>query len=157
MELDLQSLFGLHVHSRTYWLRPHTPLPPSSPFGLIYEGAIGQPRLTTSLCDPLLSNHMDRQARTRDTMLVKSREMVAGGRRCTVKTTENQVYWPPLTFPYPESPLAWGGRSCSRWGRVGWGSWGWRWRRGETRSGDYDPRSSAADPCTTHIFFCTSL
>jgi len=31
MELDLQSLFGL-----------------------IYEGAIGQPRQTTSLCDPLL-------------------------------------------------------------------------------------------------------
>jgi hypothetical protein len=41
MELDLQSLFGLHVivHSCTHWLRPHTPA-----FGLIYEGAIGQPR-----------------------------------------------------------------------------------------------------------------
>jgi hypothetical protein len=23
MELDIQSLFGLHVHSSTHWLRPH--------------------------------------------------------------------------------------------------------------------------------------
>jgi hypothetical protein len=51
MESDLQTLFGLHVHSCTHWLRPHNPPPP--PFGLIYEGAIGQPRKTTSLCDPL--------------------------------------------------------------------------------------------------------
>ncbi len=29
MELDLQSLFGLHVHSCTHWLRP--PQPPPSP------------------------------------------------------------------------------------------------------------------------------
>ncbi len=28
MELDLQSLFGLHVHSCTQWLRPRTLLPP---------------------------------------------------------------------------------------------------------------------------------
>ncbi len=28
MELDLQSLFGLHVHSCTHWLRPPPPLPP---------------------------------------------------------------------------------------------------------------------------------
>jgi hypothetical protein len=46
MELDLQSLFGLHcmsrdAHSCTHWLRPRTPLPA---FGLVYEGAIGQPR-----------------------------------------------------------------------------------------------------------------
>ncbi len=27
MELDLQSLFGLHVHSFTHWLRPRDPLP----------------------------------------------------------------------------------------------------------------------------------
>ncbi len=45
MELDLQSLFGLHVHSCTHLLRPRKTLPPSPPaFGLIYEGAIGQPR-----------------------------------------------------------------------------------------------------------------
>jgi hypothetical protein len=48
MELDLQSLFGLRVHSCTHWLRP-----PPHAFGLIYEGAIGHPRKTTSLCDPL--------------------------------------------------------------------------------------------------------
>ncbi len=45
MELDLQSLFGLHVHSCSHWPRPRNPPPPHSPaFGLIYEGAIGQPR-----------------------------------------------------------------------------------------------------------------
>jgi hypothetical protein len=36
MELYLQSLFGLHIH--THWLRPRKPLPPA--FELIYEGAI---------------------------------------------------------------------------------------------------------------------
>jgi len=29
MELDLQSLFGLHVHSSTHWPRPRNPLLPS--------------------------------------------------------------------------------------------------------------------------------
>jgi hypothetical protein len=42
MELDLQRLFGLHVHSYTHLLRPAIPPPPL--FGLIYEGAIRQPR-----------------------------------------------------------------------------------------------------------------
>jgi hypothetical protein len=42
MQLDLQSLFGLHVHSCIHCLRPRNPLPPA--FGLKYEGAIGQPR-----------------------------------------------------------------------------------------------------------------
>jgi hypothetical protein len=28
MELDLQSLFGLHVHSYTHWLRPRNPAQP---------------------------------------------------------------------------------------------------------------------------------
>ncbi len=46
MELDLQCLIGLRVHSCTQWLR--TPQPPPLLFGLIYEGAIGQPRKTTS-------------------------------------------------------------------------------------------------------------
>jgi hypothetical protein len=43
MELDLQSLYGLKctAASTTQCLRPTTP-PPA--FGLIYEGAIGQPR-----------------------------------------------------------------------------------------------------------------
>ncbi len=30
MELDLQSLFGLHVHSCAHWLRPHNSRPPHS-------------------------------------------------------------------------------------------------------------------------------
>jgi hypothetical protein len=38
MELDLQSLFGLHVHSCTHWLRPCNP--PPLHFGLIYEGLL---------------------------------------------------------------------------------------------------------------------
>ncbi len=44
MESDLQSLFGLHVHSCTHWLRPRNPPPPPE-FGLIYEGAIDQPKI----------------------------------------------------------------------------------------------------------------
>jgi hypothetical protein len=54
MELDLQSLFGLHVYRQLFSLA-ETPYPPPPAFELIYEGAIGQPRWTTSLCDPLLS------------------------------------------------------------------------------------------------------
>jgi hypothetical protein len=44
MELDLQSLFGLHVHCTALLMSwyPATPLPA---FGLTYEGAIGQPSL----------------------------------------------------------------------------------------------------------------
>ncbi len=52
MEFDLQSLFGLHVHRCSHWLRPRNPPLPST-FVLMYEGAIGQPRQTTSVCDPL--------------------------------------------------------------------------------------------------------
>jgi hypothetical protein len=48
MELNLYSLFGLHVHSCVHWMRPRNPPPPR-----IYEGAVGQPRYTTSLCNPL--------------------------------------------------------------------------------------------------------
>jgi hypothetical protein len=44
IELDLQSLFRLHVHNCTYWLRPRNPPPTTPLFGLIYEDAIGQPR-----------------------------------------------------------------------------------------------------------------
>jgi hypothetical protein len=48
MELDVQSLFGLHVHRCTHRgcdpATPPPPPPPPPPFGLIYEGAIGQPR-----------------------------------------------------------------------------------------------------------------
>ncbi len=47
MELDLQSLFGLHVHSCTHLLRPRNSPPPLAlppAFGLIYESPFGQPR-----------------------------------------------------------------------------------------------------------------
>jgi hypothetical protein len=48
MELDLQSLFGLHEHRCTHWLRPwaktlQTPpplYPPLPAFGLIFEGLL---------------------------------------------------------------------------------------------------------------------
>ncbi len=33
---------------------PHLPLPPVFGFIYVYEGAIDQPRKTTSLCDPLI-------------------------------------------------------------------------------------------------------
>jgi hypothetical protein len=58
MELDLQSLFGLYVHSCPHWLTPRIS-PPSSTFGLIYEDSIGQPRKTTSLSDPLVFERMN--------------------------------------------------------------------------------------------------
>ncbi len=41
MELDLQSLFGLHVHSCTHRLRPPNPPPP---IWAHIPGAVGQPR-----------------------------------------------------------------------------------------------------------------
>jgi hypothetical protein len=37
MELDLQSLFGLHVHSCIHWLGPR--IPPPLVFGLICKAA----------------------------------------------------------------------------------------------------------------------
>ncbi len=51
MEVDLQSLFGLHVMwcaqlfslAETPQLAPYPP-PPHLDFGLVYEGAIGQQR-----------------------------------------------------------------------------------------------------------------
>ncbi len=53
MELDLQSLFGLHVHCCTYSLAELSPPPPSPPPG-IWAHILRryQPRQTTSLCDP---------------------------------------------------------------------------------------------------------
>jgi hypothetical protein len=41
-ELDLQSIFGLYVHCAELYSTPSPIIPPA--FGLIYEGAIGQPR-----------------------------------------------------------------------------------------------------------------
>jgi hypothetical protein len=51
MELDLQSLFGLLCTAVLIGLDPCNYSPPPA-FGLIYEGAIGQPRWKTSLCKP---------------------------------------------------------------------------------------------------------
>ncbi len=50
MELDIQKKFIRAPCAQLYSLAeaPQTPPPP---FGLILEGAIGQPKLTTSLCD----------------------------------------------------------------------------------------------------------
>ncbi len=53
MKLDLQSLFGLLCTAVLIGWDPTTS-PPLPAFGLIYEGAIGQPKETTSLCNPLL-------------------------------------------------------------------------------------------------------
>ncbi len=58
MEIDLQSLFGLHVTwcAQLYSLveTPQLPTPPA--FGLVIRGGyIGQQRSTTSLCNPLLT------------------------------------------------------------------------------------------------------
>jgi hypothetical protein len=49
MELDLQRLIGLHVHCAQLYSLAEAPQTPTSPphppvFGLIYGGAIGQPR-----------------------------------------------------------------------------------------------------------------
>ncbi len=44
MELDLQSLFGLHVYTTAVLIGWDPATPPSPAFGLICEGAIGQPR-----------------------------------------------------------------------------------------------------------------
>jgi hypothetical protein len=52
MELDLQSLFGLLCTAVLIGRDPVTP-PPFTSFGLMYEGAIGQPREGTALCNPL--------------------------------------------------------------------------------------------------------
>jgi hypothetical protein len=55
--LDYQNLIGLHAHSCTQPMRAHTPpafclFLSHSHLSLIYEGAIGQPKKTTSPCDP---------------------------------------------------------------------------------------------------------
>ncbi len=51
LRVNLQNLFGLHVHSSVLIGWDLATSPPA--FGLIYEGAIGQPRQTISLWDPL--------------------------------------------------------------------------------------------------------
>jgi hypothetical protein len=60
MELDLQSFIWAPVYSWTHWLRPRNSPPPPA-FWLIYEVAIGQPRKTISLCNPLLMTKLWRR------------------------------------------------------------------------------------------------
>ncbi len=84
MKLDLQSLFGLHMHSCTHWLRPCNP-PSSRPpaFGLIYEGAIGQPRQMTSLCDPLAASYCQFQ-------------LVLNSTICIIQIQTTRMSWGPI-------------------------------------------------------------
>jgi hypothetical protein len=57
MESDLQSLFGLLCTSVLIGWDPSRTSPTPPAFGLLYEGSIGQPRQTTSLCNPLILTH----------------------------------------------------------------------------------------------------
>ncbi len=50
--LTVHTTSGLFVHSCSRWMRIYNH---PSAFGLIFEGAIGQQRQTTSLCNPLLT------------------------------------------------------------------------------------------------------
>jgi hypothetical protein len=52
MELDLHSLFGLHVHSCTYWLRPRI-LPPSSRILTQIRGRYWSAKIDDISCDLL--------------------------------------------------------------------------------------------------------
>ncbi len=56
MEVDLQSLFGFHATwcAQLYSLAETRQLPPPPHLDSYYEGAIGQQRYTTFLCNPLL-------------------------------------------------------------------------------------------------------
>jgi hypothetical protein len=58
MEIDLQSLLG------SMCINGGGPATPPPAFGLIYEGAFGQSRLTTSLCYPLTTKNEKPHVRT---------------------------------------------------------------------------------------------
>ncbi len=70
MELYLPILFGLHVICAQLYSLAETPQTPPPP--RIWAGAIGQPRWTTSLCDPLI-----RIKSILQTMLVLDKETLA--------------------------------------------------------------------------------
>jgi hypothetical protein len=53
MELDLQSLFELHVHSYTQWLRPRYPIPSRSIWAHI-RGRYWSAKIGFVNCDPLI-------------------------------------------------------------------------------------------------------
>ncbi len=54
MELDLHSLFGIHVHSCTHWMRPRNYPPPPHLGSYTRALLVSQDRLHP-LCDPLVS------------------------------------------------------------------------------------------------------
>jgi hypothetical protein len=103
MELDLQILFGLHVHSCTHWMRPRNS--PSPQFRLIYEGAIGQPRYSTSICDPLAPGHGHRAP----TEFV--RHSLIGGAHYWHKGATSHIIGMFWQYCLPAYPIGqWGGR-----------------------------------------------
>ncbi len=87
MELDLQSLFGLHVHSCTYWLRPRKPSPP--------------PRIWAHIRGRYCSYKID------DISLWPHDSMFLARRWTRVKLpTFGQLKWPPLVGrPFVSSSL----------------------------------------------------
>jgi hypothetical protein len=56
MEVDLQSLFGLHVSAQLYSLAETATRSLPQHLDTYFEGAIGPQRQTTSLCNPLDKN-----------------------------------------------------------------------------------------------------
>ncbi len=61
IELDLQSLFGLHVHSFTHWLRPRIPPPP--PIWAHIRGRYWSAKIETSLFKPLYRQYDKRKGK----------------------------------------------------------------------------------------------
>ncbi len=75
MELDLQILFGLHVHSCTHWLRPRTP----------------PPRIWAHIRGRYWSAKIDDIS-----LWPHDSEFLAGRLTCVKLTTIGQLKWPPL-------------------------------------------------------------
>ncbi len=104
---------------------------PSSLHGDREDWILRGPRWSSFWLLRNLSNHMDRQARTGDTVLVMSREMTGRSRVLpwwlegeVAKTTENKIQWPRGTeWQNPGKSRNW--RSCgcgqSRYFRTGYG------------------------------------
>ncbi len=85
-------------------------IPPPPPFPCILHGCnqrsieeikLRSPRSSSFWFPRNLSNHLDRQDRIRNTVLVKKREMTGRSQtmaqwlgRGEIKTTENKIHWP---------------------------------------------------------------
>ncbi len=61
---------GSCVYSCTHWLRSRNS-PPATAFGFINEVAVGQPRKTAFLCNPMGSTVRGREQRTKDLVVLK--------------------------------------------------------------------------------------